>query len=157
MPAERRLPAEYAELEVSDGVQGAYSFQSKDYPRAYSLPSPAATLLIAPQTPPSPPAGMNLTIQAVLGIATARVTLTEVPVSHPDAIGPHLVRIWLQWGNDTPALAEPGAATSTTVFDWTSQPRPVAGFTTVKATIVFVDPLGRESAEATVTIRPTPS
>ena len=147
MPAERRLPAGYNDMPITGGVQAAYAFQNQNSPRPYSLPSAGADLVIVPIALPPAPASMMVTIEMADAKVAAKVRLVGVPVSHVEAIGPHLIRIWLQWGDEAPYLAERGAATSATIFEWTSSWRPATASKTVKAITVLVDPLGREGVE----------
>ena len=81
------------------------------------------------------------TITAASGGFALQVLIADVPVSHPQAVGPYRIRIWAEQDGASPVLLADGIPT-VNPFQWTGA---IASNGTTNVYVALVDPLGRES------------
>jgi hypothetical protein len=144
LPAERRLPRGATMLPPPGAITAENATQVGDAAAAFSLLSAPTTVVNAPTSAPAAldAASITATVVASGGGFTLQVLIADVPVAHPQAVGPYRIRLWAEQDSAAPTLLADGVPTTNPAFQWTGAAAS-NGATSVYVTIV--DPLGRES------------
>lgn len=145
LPAERRLPRGATMLPPPGAITAENAAQAEDAPAAFSLLSAPVTVVNAPPGAPAAldAASITATIIAAAGGFALQVIIADVPVAHPQAVGPYRVRLWAEQDGAAPVLLVDGMPTVNPAFQWTGA---VASNSATNVYVTVVDPLGRDSA-----------
>jgi hypothetical protein len=116
-------------------------------PAAFSLLSARVTVLTAPPGAPAAldAASITATITTAGSGFALQVLIADVPVAHPQAVGPYRIRLWAEQDGAAPALLADGVPTTNPAFQWSGA---VASNGATNVYVVIVDPLSRESPPA---------
>jgi hypothetical protein len=144
LPAERRLPRGATMLPPPGAITAENTAQTEDAPAAFSLLSAPVTVVNAPTGAPAAlnPASITATIAAATGGFVLQLLIADVPVAHPQAVGPYRIRLWAEQNGAAPVLLADAVPTTNPAFQWTGT---VASNGATNIYVVVIDPLGRES------------
>jgi hypothetical protein len=147
LPAERRLPRGATTLPPPGAITAENAAQTEDAPAAFSLLSAPVTVVNAPTGAPAAldAASITATITTAGSGFALQVLIADVPVAHPQAVGPYRIRLWAEQDGAAPALLADGVPTTNPAFQWSGA---VASNGATNVYVVIVDPLSRESPPA---------
>ena len=152
MPPERRLARGIVEVPPAGGVGPINSAQAADMPRPFSAVSAPTSALHVPPMPV--PMLEDPAASVIVDAGTVRAVLAapSTPSASSNAIAPYRLRIWEQWGDKRITSAGPDVDVDGSPLAWEGAPVPDDADHPRPLTlrVVVIDPVGRESAMATI-------
>lgn len=157
MPAERRLPANFTEVDPPRGITPLHLSARQSHPSTWSSFSAPHVLMYVPQAPPASPNIEDIDItRTVLAVDTVEISIRVLhpPRAHPLAVNDYRLALWTQWPNApiTPTINDNDTKS---VSNWfTLQNATITAKVTIpdnenpatlKTKIAIVDPVGRIS------------
>jgi hypothetical protein len=156
LPPERRLPADYTEINPASGIGPVDPGARASHKRPMSLPSAPRTLMHTPPTPPAAPAAAQVEISRIpapIDSVGLRIKLADPPQAHAKAVDQYRLAVWVQWpgGAIDPITNASGAPLDGTwptmaggvVTTVVSVPTGADPSETLTVRLGFVDPIGR--------------